>query len=317
MEPISSILNTPLYLWSTILIYLITIIYGYKKFKLIQTQKENGKQIIPNTNIQHINNIHPVQAGIIYFNTFNETTFNAAIVNLASKNLVKIISKKKKVKPVFGIGQSHYVTIINTSKNKQKLHKYDQILLNSLFPTNKQLFVQTETSEFRQALRNASQQFINLQSKFFEEIPSDLTPIQNFGLAIINYIGLAVFILFTPRSPLWISINLPPILILNYLISHNIKRRIENSIQENKQLTEAGKEKFYELQCIKEFLITAEKEKINWESMQNNYPEFIAYAMILKIKNKFSKILKSSSIEFLTGYHPITEQEIESAIKNQ
>ncbi len=218
--------------------------------------------------------LRPGEVGVVFNERANQRDLSATIIDLAVRGYLEITEIEKK--HALGLGHStDYKLNLKKSINDSALQPYEQQMLKGLFGTAKQQVLSDRKgkmhTEVKQAQTGLYQRVVRLG--LFDHNPQRTR---------WTFAGVGIALLF---SGFWIvpsGIVAVPVMGLVFLIAAPFMPK----------RTKAGVDAYWQARGFKLFLEKAEKYRLKWQEKEHIFEQYLPYAMVFGVADKWSKAFK-------------------------
>lgn len=223
-------------------------------------------------------NLRPAEIGTIIDESVDMHDISSAIIDLAVRGYLKIIEKKEKK---FLFTDTEYVfEKLKDFNEDSSVRNYEKKILNTIFDSGNKRNLSDLKNKFYLAIPDIKNRIYNqlVNNGYFPRRPDKVRQLYSgigMGISIVTLFG-ASFIIFFFSISVVIGLIISGILIIIFAKYMPAK-------------TKKGKETFYKIKGLEEYINTAEKDRIKFQENENIFEKLLPYAMTLGLAEKWTR----------------------------
>lgn len=217
--------------------------------------------------------LRPAEVGLILNQRITGKEITATLVDLAVRGYIKI--KEIPRNDIFKKVDYELINLKNFNNPQEELREYEREILNKIFDSKDNILISNLKNKFRYHLLSIIEKIYSGIAKF-EYFVSEPQKIQRrlTGIGVgVTALGF-VFGIFFRNYILLISVFLSGILFL--IFAPFMPKR-----------TSKGIEAYWQILGFKEYINTAEKYRLQFQERENIFEEFLPYAIIFGLVEKW------------------------------
>lgn len=217
--------------------------------------------------------LRPAEVGLILNQRITGKEITATLVDLAVRGYIKI--KEIPRNDIFKKVDYELINLKNFNNPQEELREYEREILNKIFDSKDNILISNLKNKFRYHLLSIIEKIYSGIAKF-EYFASEPQKIQRrlTGIGVgVTALGF-VFGIFFRNYILLISVFLSGILFL--IFAPFMPKR-----------TSKGIEAYWQILGFKEYINTAEKYRLQFQERENIFEEFLPYAIIFGLVEKW------------------------------
>jgi len=216
----------------------------------------------------------PAEVGYLVSQSLKKSYLPAELVNLASKGYIHIKEKMgKKSKEV-----DDYI-LIKKKEPDEKLKQHEKLIMKGIFLAKKERKLSQIPTSFY-GVTNKIKKSIYKQLKAKKYFQKDPQAVRNSWLVLAVFLIFASFFtLAAPYIHYFVGIMLSGVIV--FLFSFIMSRRTKNGVLAYEHAL-----------GFKEYIEIAEDRRVKWEEEENLFFQFLPYAMVFGIADKWSRAFK-------------------------
>ena len=225
------------------------------------------------------NGISPIEASILIDDRADISDISAIMIDLAIRGFIKIEENEEKI---LGLFNSKNYTLHRTDEaNENSLQKFEQMLLNSIFETEKTRKLSDLKDKFYKKIPELNKEMFAaaMSKKLFVKEPYKVQIKYALVGALQLFIGIPSIALFSAsRTGLVTALALIVSGIMTIAFGMYMPKK-----------TDEGNELYAKLLGLKLYIETAEKDRIQFHEKEKHFEHLLPYAMIFRQTDHWTK----------------------------
>lgn len=296
--------------WPSVMLFIIVILIGvggssFITHKSRRTYAFMQKNIFNSLEFSPPEKLRPAEIGVLIKEKVAAEDIVATIIDLAQRGYITIAELPKK----WEFGNMDYLLTKSSPKERTKLLRYEQLLLDTLFYKRRQIKLSTLTASF--SMKEIKQALYRdvVEKKFLSSSPGTMQK---------NYVGASVILLIGGLWWIWYGFSHTIFLFgdvgVGFIVDSIIIAFVSLYIPKK---TTYGRTLYRRLRYYYFFIDTVEKYKQYSLKKANLFNDNLPYAIMFGLTNKFTKQMKKIGVKPTPTEWYVRSQSITSDVLNE